>query len=585
MGVIVGRSIFPGIAIGQPYIVRKNKMDIENYKISSDKIEIEIERFLNSVQKAKADIKQIKKDLEGKIDKEDLQILTVHIMMLDDPQYINDIKKNIKKEKNNAEAVVKKISNKYIEMFEKIADPIYKQRALDIKDISERIIANLINKEQINADLHGKILVIKELFPSELLKIYYSGVGLQGIIMEYMGETSHTAILAKALEIPTIMGSHKLFSVDWGDKIILDTTAMEGYVITNPDIKILKKYIGKKQKHRKKLKEINETINMESRTIDGELIYLYANIGGRLDITQINKKHPDGIGLLRTELIYMDSKELPSEDKQLMIYRNIAREFELKDKQRPIIIRTLDIGADKQLSYYKIVDEENPSLGNRGLRLTLGDKKLFKNQIKAILRVSKNYNIKMMYPMVTTINEICEANKIVDECKEELIKEGKKFNPKMEIGMMVEVPSNILLADMFCDYVDFFSIGTNDLTQYILATDRYSSIAEKLYDYYNPAVLRGIEIMAKVGKMRGKKVSVCGEMAGELHAVIALLSVGIRDLSMTPSYIPSVRNLIRKIKIVELEEIKNNILSSKDAKDVKKILNNYLKIIEGRNDK
>lgn len=583
MGVIIGKSIFPGIVIGQPYIERKKKLDIENYKISSEKVEEEIDRFLESVQKAKNDIKQIKGNLEGKINKEDLQILTVHIMMLDDPQFISDIKKGIKKEENNAEAVVKKVSNKYIEMFEKIADPIYKQRALDIKDISERIIMNLTHEDDIDSNLNGKILVIRELLPSELLKIYYSGINLSGIIMEYMGETSHTAILAKALEIPTLMGGNDIFSIDWGDKIILDTTAMEGKVVTNPDVKTLNRYDEEKNRYRNRMKEIEESIDKETITLDGERVYLYLNIGGRLDITQVSRKRPDGIGLLRTELIYMDAIEFPNEEKQKKIYENIAREFEESQPSKPIVIRTLDIGADKKLSYYKMVDEENPSLGCRGMRLTLADKNLFKNQIKGILRAATHHNIKMMYPMITNLKEIIEAKDLVEECKKELAFEGKEFKENIEVGMMVEVPSNVMLADVFIDYVDFFSIGTNDLTQYILATDRYSPIAEKLYDCYDPAVIRAIDMVSSAGIKKNKKVSVCGEMAGENQAVIALLSLGIRDLSMAPAYIPKVRNLIRKIKISELKKIKIKLLKSKDSQEIKNILNEYLEIIEGRN--
>lgn len=583
MGVIIGKSIFPGIVIGQPYIERKKKIDIENYKISSEKVEEEIERFLASVQKAKSDIKQIKSNLEGKISREDLQILTVHIMMLDDPQFISDIKKGIKKEENNAEAVVKKVSNKYIEMFEKIVDPIYKQRALDIKDISERIIMNLTHEDDVDSNLNGKILVIRELLPSELLKIYYSGVKLSGIIMEYIGETSHTAILTKALEIPTLMGGNDIFSVDWGDKIILDTTSMEGKVITNPDIKTLNRYAQEKNRYKNKMKEIEETIDKETVTLDGERVYLHLNIGGRLDITQVSRKRPDGIGLLRTELIYMEAVEFPNEEKQKKIYENIAREFDETQPNKPIIIRTLDIGADKKLSYYEMVDEENPSLGCRGMRLTLANKSLFKNQIKGILRAATHHNIKMMYPMVTNLKEIVEAKELVEECKKELLLEGKEFKESIEVGMMIEVPSNVVLADIFIDYVDFFSIGTNDLTQYILATDRYSSIAEKLYDCYDPAVIRAIDMVSNAGLKKNKKVSVCGEMAGENQAVIALLSLGIRDLSMAPAYIPKVRNLIRKIKIAELGEIKIKLLKAKDSQEIKNILNEYLEEIERRN--
>lgn len=579
MNTITGKSIFPGIVIGQPYLERKKKIDIENYKIASNQVESEIQRFIEALKKAKQDIKQIKTNLQDKINKEDLQILTVHIMMLDDPQFIGDIKKAIKKEEKNAESIVKKISNKYIDMFEKIVDPIYKQRALDIKDISERIIMNLTSEEEIDEKLNGKIIVAREMLPTELLKIYYSGIEIGGIIIEYMGETSHVAILAKALEIPTLMGGKNLFSFEWGDEIILDTTSDEGKVISNPDIRTLNRYREEKNRYKNKLKKIESTIDKETITLDGERIFLHLNIGERLDITQIDRKKPDGIGLLRTELAYMDAEEMPDEEKQKKIYENISEEF---GARRPVIIRTLDIGADKKLSYYKMVDEENPSLGCRGMRFTLQNKEIFKSQIKAILRAAYNHNIKMMYPMITNLNEIKEISEFVEECKNELKQEKKEYRENIEIGMMVEVPSNVLLADIFIEHVDFFSIGSNDLTQYILATDRYSSIAEKLYDCYDPAVMRAIEQVAKIALEKEKKVSICGEMAGEEKAVVALLSFGIRDLSMSPSYIPKIRNLIRKIKIEELSEIKNKILKAINSKEIKDILKNYLEIIEER---
>lgn len=578
MGIIRGKSIFPGIIIGKPYIENKKNIEIETYKIPSSMVENEIDRLMKAVSKAKQDIKKIKNNLEGKINKEDLQILIVHMMILDDPQFINDLKKSIKKEENNAEAVVRKISNKYIEMFEKISDPIYKQKALDIKDISERIILNLTYGDEINNEINGKILVARELLPSELLNYYYNGIKINGIIMEYIGETSHTAILTKALEIPTLMGGKDLFSLDWGDNIILDTTNFEGIVISNPDEKVLKNYKNKIKKYHLKLKEIEENVNKETITLDGEKIQLFVNMGGRLDITQVKKKYPNGIGLLRTELIYMDSTDFPDEEKQRKIYRNIAVEFGI---DTPIIIRTLDIGADKELSYFKMAHEENPSLGCRGLRLTLSDKKIFKEQIKGILRAAIDTEIKIMFPMVTNLIEVQEAKSLIELCKNELKENNIPFKEDIEVGMMVEVPSNVLLADIFIDYVDFFSIGTNDLTQYILATDRFSSIAEKLYDSYDPAVLRALNSVAEAAICKGKKVSVCGEMAGEELGVIALLSFGIRDLSMAPAYIPKVRNLIRKIRISDLKSIKTQLLKTSNSIEAKNILTTYLNNLEG----
>ncbi|MBC2856097.1 phosphoenolpyruvate--protein phosphotransferase [Cetobacterium sp. 2A] len=578
MESVGGKGIFPGIVIGKPYIDRKKSIDVENYKIPEDKIEEEIERLKGAIESAKLEIKQLKDNLRGKINKEDLQILTVHLMMLDDPQFTTDIKKGIKREMVNAESIVKKVSNRYIEMFEKIADPIYKQRALDIKDISERIINNLVFLSDTYKELDGRILVVKELFPSELLKIYYSGVKLSGIIMEYMGETSHIAILAKSLELPTLMGGHNLFEIEWGDLIILDTSTVDSKVITNPDASTLEKYLILKDKFESKKKEVERNVGLPTVTVDGVRINLSINIGGRLDITEIERKNPDGIGLLRTELIYMDTNEFPSEDKQFKIYDNIGKEF---GEDRPIIIRTLDIGADKKLPYYEMTPEENPSLGCRGIRFTLKNKNIFKDQIKAILRAAYGKNIKMMYPMVTTLKEVFEARGILEECKRELREKGIKHKKDLEVGVMIEVPSAVILADVFAQYVDFFSVGTNDLTQYILATDRFSQSAEELYDCLDPAVLRGLNLVAKAGREYNKKVSICGEMAGDEISVLALLSLGITELSMTPPSIPKIRALIRKINLKELQELKDRVLKSFSSDEVRQILLEYMNKIQG----
>lgn len=576
MESVTGKSIYQGIVIAKPYIDHKKTVDVENYKIPSDKIEDEIVRLNNAIEASKLEIKQLKEKLKNKINKEDLQILTVHLMMLDDPQFTSDIKKAIKKEGLNAESVVRKVSNRYIAMFENIQDPIYKQRALDIKDISERLISNLVFMSSTYKELDGKILVATELFPSELLKIYYSGIKLAGIILEYMGETSHIAILAKSMEIPTLMGGRNLFGIEWGDLVILDTVSIEPKVITNPDPATLERYIEYKEKFEKKKIEIEKNINLPTVTLDGEKIDLFLNIGGRLDITEINRKNPDGIGLLRTELIYMDSDKFPSEEKQYKIYSNIAKEF---GEDKPIIIRTLDIGADKKLPYYELAPEENPSLGCRGIRFTLLNKEIFKTQMKSILRASYGNDIKMMYPMVTDIKEIFEARKLLEECKRELIAEEIPFDDKMEVGIMIEVPSAAIMSDIFAQYVDFFSIGTNDLTQYVLATDRFSESASYLYDSLDPAVLRSINFIAEAGMKYGKKVSVCGEMAGDELACIALLSMGIKNLSMTPPSIPRIRNLIRKVKISEIVKLKSRILNCFNAEEVKQILNEYIREI------
>ena len=574
MEIVEGKRIFNGIVIGKPYIDNKKNIEIKCYDISEDEIEDEIDRLKTAVEAAKLEIKHLKESLKGRIKKEELQILVVHKMLLEDPQFMSDIKKAVKLEKKNVEYIVRKVADKYIIMFESLYDPIYKQRALDIKDISERIIYNLVFLSSTYKELEGKILIGKELFPSELLKIYYSGIKLGGIILEYAGETSHTAILAKAMEIPTIMGVKNLFEVNWGELLILDTVSEEPRIINDPDEKTLKIYEEKAKKFKKATEEIEKSINLPSVTLDKEEIDLYINLGGRLDIAEINKKNPQGIGLLRTELIYMDNDQFPSEEKQMKLYEKIAEDF---GKKKPIIIRTLDIGADKNLPYYAMEPEENPSLGCRGIRFTLSNRDIFKTQLKAILRASIDNEIKIMYPMVTTVKEIRESKKLLIQCKEELEEEGIAYREEIEVGIMIEVPSVVLLAETFAKEVDFFSIGTNDLTQYILATDRFSEAVHDIYNSLDPAVLKAVDIVAQAGKKFNKKVSVCGEMAGDETGALALMSLGIKNLSMIPSSIPKIRNLVRKIEFKKLGQLREKILESLSPKEVKEILEEYLK--------
>ncbi|MCJ8341270.1 MAG: phosphoenolpyruvate--protein phosphotransferase [Cetobacterium sp.] len=573
METVEGKGIYQGIVIGKPYIENKKNVEIKCYDIGENSLDGEIERLRDAIEASKLEIKHLKESLKGRIKKEELQILVVHKMLLEDPQFMSDIKKGIKKEKKNAEYIVRKVADKYIAMFESLYDPIYKQRALDIKDISERIIYNLVFMSTTYRELDGKILIAKEIFPSELLKIYYSGIKLAGIILEYAGETSHIAILARAMEIPTLMGGKNIFSVNWGEKIILDTVAKVPKVITDPDEKTLLEYEKRKREFEEKKLEIEKTIDLPSVTLDGEKINLYINIGGRLDITEINRKKPEGIGLLRTELIYMENDEFPSQDKQTKIYGNISEEFGLG---KPMVIRTLDIGADKSLPYYTMEPEENPSLGCRGLRFTLSNREIFKTQIKAILRAAYGKNIKMMHPMVSNIRELQEAKKVVEECKLELSIEGVPFKEDIETGIMIEVPSVVLIADTFAKEVDFFSIGTNDLTQYVLATDRFAESVHDIYNSLNPAVLKAIRMVAEAGEKYNKKVSVCGEMAGEEVSALALIAMGIKYLSMIPSSVPKLRSLIRKVNYKELEKLREPILQCRSAKEVREILEEYL---------
>ncbi|MBP6322291.1 MAG: phosphoenolpyruvate--protein phosphotransferase [Fusobacteriaceae bacterium] len=573
-----GKSACEGVAISQGVIYKKDDIIVEKIEILSSNIAKEIERFKIAVKKSVVEIMELKKNLKSKFTKDELEILTAHLVMLNDPMYKKDIEKQMENEKINAEYAVKIVSEKYINLFNKMKNPIYAQRALDIKDISERIILNLFNKELQKDRLDNKIIFAKEILPSQLLKAVDAGVRINGLVLEYGGVTSHVAILAKSLNIPTLMGVEEFNDLEYSyDIVILDSRNGFEKLILKPTDNQIKEYQNLckiKEEKEKKLKEIEK---LESITKDGVKIELKINIGSSKEILEKNANYIDGVGLYRSELMYMESLDFPKESEQLIEYEALNKVIGNKD----IVIRTLDTGADKTLPYFQMPQEENPFLGVRGVRYSLRNKEIFKTQIRAILEVSdKNEQIRVMYPMVTNCKEIIEIKKIVEECKSELDKEGIKYNKNIKQGIMVEVPSAALLAEQMSKYVDFFSIGTNDLTQYVLATDRLSESLVDLYDFYEPSVLMLIDSVAKVSKKYNKPLCVCGEVAGDRLACLAFLSMGIKEFSMVNNSIKSIKAFIREVEFYKLENLRKEILNAEKSQDVKNILNEYLKKIE-----
>lgn len=574
MEILKGTFAFEGIVIGRVFL---DKKELSNNGITAllDKreIDVEIERFRDSLELSKESLERLKTSLAGKIGEKELEIITAHLMILDDPVYISDIEKYIKENRTRAEDSVKVVTGKYISLFNKLENPIYRQKVLDIKDVEKRIIRNLNSKKNEWVDLNGKILITEEILPTELLNMYQENIKLKGIIMEYGGETSHLAILAKALEIPTLMGIKNIFSYDWKKDVILDTTEQNSCVIIKPDEKTLEEYKDKIEKFNNKKEEIEKTAFLPAVTLDGVKVSLNINISGKTTREEIEAIMPDGIGLLRTELLYMKNSNFPDEEEQIASYNDIIKNF---DEKNPIIIRTLDIGADKQLPYFQMKSEMNSFLGLRGIRFSLSEKNIFKIQLRAILRTAHGRNVKIMYPMITNISEIREANALLEEVKGELRQEGKKFKEDIEVGIMIEVPSAVLMADTFAQEVDFFSIGTNDLTQYMLATDRLSETVSDMYDSYNPAVLRAISLVKEAADKYGKSVSICGEMAGQQKAIVAFLSMGITNLSMVGGSILPTRALIRSLDYSSLKPLKEQILQCHNSNEIKEILKKYI---------
>ncbi len=575
MEKITGVSIFEGVVISKAYMKKKKKEEIKLYRIHSEQIEEELQRFQEAVTETKQDIKSLIESLTGKVNQNDIRILHSHIMILEDPLFISDITTKIRIEMINAEKIVESVVQKYVGMFRALSDPAFREKAVDIEDIGEKLIATLHGMSKDIEDLNNKILIAKDLKPSDILRYHNEGIKIKGIVTETTGETSHVAILAKTMGIPTIIGAKNLsqLSIKEDEEVILDSRKGREMLIIEPTEHIREWYIKEKITFDRMEGELLSLIDKPAYTKNGERIKLAANIGGISEIDEIVQYKPDGVGLLRTEFLYMESKYFPTEDEQTEAYKKIA---EAVGKENSVIIRTLDIGADKKLSYFEMPDEENPALGLRAIRLCLNRKDIFKTQLKAILRASIYGNIQIMYPMISGIEELEEANRVLEESKKELIKEGIEFDNHIKVGIMIEVPSAAILADILIKKVDFFSIGTNDLTQYVLAADRLGEEVSYIYDNFHPAVMKLINKIAEAAIKNGKKVSVCGEMGGDPMAVVAFLSFGIRDLSMLATLIPKIKRNIKNIDTGDLEKIKNGILSSSKSSEIKEIINDYL---------
>lgn len=574
MEKIKGNVIFEGIVIGKPYIKKKRELKIEEKTIDLDLINMEVARVEEAVKNTKFEIDHLIDSLQDRVNKEELKIMNVQRLMLDDPVFLSDIINTIQADKKNAEYAVDLVLKKFVNQFKSLSDPFYRERSVDVQELGNKIIQNLLFEKPQKEDLDGKIIITKELEPFELLKYYHDKVDIRGIITEMGGETSHAAILCKALGIPTIMGVNDIFFKELSShkEIILDARQEKSFVILEPDQITSSFYQNEYQVFENESKEIEALKGKSILTKDKQRVSLKANLGGEIEVTQLENHLPDGVGLLRTEFIYMDSDNFPSEEKQVEIYTYI---YDKLGDDKPLTIRTLDIGGDKKLSYFTIPEEANPFLGLRAIRLCLANKDMFKTQLRAILRTAYKRNIKIMYPMISKLEELWEANKLLEECKKELEKEGLNYSKHIQVGMMIEVPASAIMADMFAKEVDFFSIGTNDLTQYVMAADRLSKGVASVYDKYDPSVIRMVYNSAKAALENNIEISVCGEVAGESLAIIIFLIFGIRELSMLPALLPKAKKIIKNISISELEKYKEAILNCKTSKEIKDLLKEY----------
>ena len=563
-----GIGVSPGVSVG--HIVKK-AIQKEPEKKAVTNVDKEINRLRLARAKYQKYIDELIAKSTSDDEKGNIEILESYKTFADDDYFFEDIEQRIQDEKLNAEWALKIGINAYIEILRNVDDEYIGQRAVDIKDIGTRISNKLMGVEDIDlSNLSSEtIFLARELTPSEIVQMNRNNVN--GVISEIGGKTSHVAIIARTKEIPAVMGIKGIYdSISDGDTVILD--GAQGVVIVGPTDEEIAEYMFKIQKAKKEKEIYSQYKGSDTYTSDNRRIELAANIGLLDDVAAVLENDAEGVGLFRTEFIFMDRKSAPSEDEQFRIYKTVAQKLDGK----PVIIRTLDIGGDKPLEYLKMSDEENPFLGYRAIRICLEDTGLFKSQLKAILRASFYGNLKIMFPMISGAEEIRAAKMVLDEAKAELHEQAVEFKQDIDVGIMIEIPSAAVISDILAKEVDFFSIGTNDLVQYTLAVDRGNEKVSTLYNHFHPAVLRLIKTVIDNAHNAGIWAGICGESANDPAMAILLAAMGIDELSVNPTSVLRTRWLLKYINITNLKEILAVVINMQTPQEVEEYLMQFV---------
>lgn len=568
--MLKGTSASAGIGIGKAVIVEETELIIS--KTPVEDAEAEKSRFQSAVKLAMEQTEALAKDLATRVGEKEAEILNGHILLLSDPMLVGEIESTISGENVVSEYAVEAVCNTYADMFASMGDELMQQRATDMRDIKTRIQKILLGVSSVDiaALPMGSVIVAKDLTPSMTAGINPANV--TGIVTELGGKTSHSAILARALEIPAVVALEGfLGKVTEGADLVLDGS--DGTVFINPDESVKAEYAAKRDAFLKEKKELEQYIGKPTITKDGVTVELVANIGKPEDVEKVIQYDGEGVGLFRTEFLFMDRTAMPTEDEQFEAYKRVASALNGK----PVIIRTLDIGGDKEIPYMGLSKDENPFLGYRAIRFCLDRKEdVYKPQLRALLRASAFGNIRIMVPMVTCLEEIREAKALVEEMKKELDEKGIAYKKDIEIGIMVETAAASLMADVFAKEVDFFSIGTNDLTQYTMSVDRGNDKVSYLYSPLNPAVLRSIRHVIECGRKEGIMVGMCGEAASDPTMIPLLLAFGLNEFSMSASAILNARKLITGYSTKELQEVANQAMSFATAKEVEDFMKEFI---------
>jgi phosphotransferase system enzyme I (PtsI) len=565
--VFKGIGASPGIVIGEARIADRSHVAIIEVSISELEVPAEIDRFKKSLQEAKKELKAFKKQIASTKGLEHLYVIDTHLLILEDSMLTSETVQFIESEKINAEAALKRTLKKFKKVFSGIEDEYLRERSADVETVVERVLRNMVGKRhELLCEAEGRVIIVAhDLSPTDILQIDKEKV--IGFITDLGGKTSHTAILSRSLEIPAVIGLERITSeVSDGDPVILDGKA--GLVIIDPDEETFRDYLRKKQYYEYRERELLKLRDLPAETIDGYRIRLMGNVEFSEEISSIKKHGGEGVGLYRTEMLFLNRKALPAEEEQFLAYSAAVRQM----APYPVTIRTLDVGGDKFVADLNLDDELNPALGVRAIRLSLRQPDLFKTQLRAILRASAFGKVRIFFPMISGVTEIRDAKVLLEEAKKELQEASLAFDDKIEIGIMIETPSAVLISDLLAREVDFFSVGTNDLIQYSLAIDRTNEHLSDLYEPLHPAVLRSLKIVADAAHAAGINVCICGEMASEPTYLPILLGLGYEELSMNAVSIPEVKKVLRRCSKNEAENLAAQVLSFATAVEVESYL-------------
>lgn len=567
-----GINASPGIAIARAIVYVKQELTVVQQSI--DDVQAELDRFNAAVEKSKDQLNTLKEKTASEMSEEEAAIFDAHSMFLEDPEFVGAITQAVENDKINAEAATKAVVDQFYAMFDAMDDPYFKGRAADIQDVGDRLLRNLMGIEIMDISHldEDAVIVAEDLAPSDTATM--DKVHVKGFATDIGSRTSHTAIMARSLEIPAILGLQDITkTAKTGEIIIVDGST--GEAIVDPTDEELAEYKEKQKAFEAYMAELAELKDQDAETTDGHKVKVVANIGSPKDVEGVVRNGGKGVGLYRSEFLYMNSDEMPTEDKQFAAYKTVIEQF--KDGEG-VIIRTLDIGGDKKLPYLPLEEEMNPFLGLRAIRLCLSKPDMFKTQLRAILRASAFGKTRVMFPMIGNVGEVRQAKAILKECMQELDAEGIDYDHDLETGIMVEIPSAAITADIIADEVDFFSIGTNDLCQYTLAVDRMNQNVSYLYDPLHPAILRLVKnVITQSHNKPGKFTGMCGEMAGDPVAALILLGLGLDEFSMSASSIPQVKKIIRSVSFEQAKAVADKAMTMQTGAEIRQYVQDTLK--------